>query len=49
MENIELKKVYGGAISATLINSVVKLFTFALEVGRALGSSIRRSVKRVAC
>lgn len=49
MENNELKEVYGGAVSATLINSAVKLFTFALEIGRALGSAIRRSVKRVAC
>lgn len=49
MENSELKEIYGGAVSATLINSVVKLLSFALDLGRTLGSSIRRKVAKIKC
>ena len=39
----ELKSIKAGAgLSATLINALVKGFTSFMDVGRYLGSSIRR-------
>lgn len=39
----ELMCIVGGGISGTLINSVVKAATFILELGRAVGTAIRRA------
>ena len=39
----------GASISGTLINSVVKAFNLVLEVGRALGSAIRRGLAKKTC
>lgn len=47
--NEELLLIVGGGISGTLINSVVKAATFILELGRAVGSAIRRATSRKAC
>ena len=39
----ELKEIKGGAVSVgTIINAVVKAISLALELGRGLGSAIRR-------
>ena len=39
----ELKEIKGGAVSVgTIINAVVKAISLALELGRGLGSVIRR-------
>ena len=40
----QLKEIYGGDISGTLLSSMVKGITILLELGRSLGSSIRRMV-----
>lgn len=43
LQEEQLKKVWGGAtISGTLINSFCKGIEIILEVGRSLGSAIRR-------
>lgn len=45
----ELLNVYGGTISATLINAIVKGFSVIVDLGKALGSSIRRAVSGKTC
>lgn len=43
MEETELKLIYGGAsISGAVINALVKSISLALELGRSLGTAIRR-------
>ena len=50
LDNAILCNVYGGVkISGTLINALTKAVTTILDVGRSLGSSIRRIVKRKIC
>lgn len=49
MEEIELLSVRGGAISGTLINAAIKALSLALELGRSLGSAIRRSRDKTKC
>lgn len=38
----ELKKIVGGAINGTLINAFVRGINSLLELGRSLGTAIRR-------
>lgn len=38
----ELKNIQGGGISASFITAVVRAFTGLLDLGRSLGTSIRR-------
>ena len=45
----ELLNVYGGTISATLINVIVKGFSVIVDLGKALGSAIRRAVSGKTC
>ncbi|MBQ4262633.1 MAG: hypothetical protein IJB83_00110 [Bacilli bacterium] len=46
----ELKLVYGGAsLSGAVISALVRAFDLALELGRALGSSLRRHITKKAC
>lgn len=45
----ELQKIYGGAISATLLNAFIRGINTILEVGRSLGSAIRRIIAKDAC
>ena len=45
----ELKQISGGAISATLINAFVRGMNTFLEVGRSLGTAIRRLVTKNVC
>lgn len=41
MSDLELKNIVGGAtLSGTLINSISKLITTLLDLGRAVGSSL---------
>lgn len=42
LEVAELKNIYGGTITGTLINSITKGVNTFLGLGRTLGSSIRR-------
>ncbi len=50
LSNKELKCVKAGAaISSTLINSLIKGINSFLDIGRYLGSSIRRMVSGNSC
>ena len=42
LEAAELKNIYGGTITGTLINSITKGVNTFLALGREVGSSIRR-------
>ena len=49
MTKKELSKVYGGAISGTILSGVIKAFTIALELGRSLGTALRRVKTKTVC
>ncbi len=50
LKNKELKEIKAGAsLSATLINSLIKGFNSFMDIGRYLGSSIRRLIGGNAC
>lgn len=38
----ELMAIRGGAVTATLINAIVKGLNILIELGKSVGSSIRR-------
>lgn len=42
IENNELHQIYGGAITAGFITAVVRAVNSILDLGRSLGSAIRR-------
>lgn len=42
LENNELYQIYGGAITASFITAVVRAVNGILDLGRSLGSAIRR-------
>ncbi|MDD4547899.1 MAG: hypothetical protein PHI05_04080 [Bacilli bacterium] len=46
----ELLKIEGGiSISGTFINSIARGINVLLELGRSLGTSIRRSISKTLC
>ncbi len=45
----ELNEITGGAITATLFNSIARLINTVLDLGRTVGSSIRRISNRNYC
>lgn len=45
----ELRQICGGAISATMINAIVRGVNYFLEVGRSLGTAIRRVISKNIC
>ncbi|MDD3341102.1 MAG: hypothetical protein PHN72_02750 [Bacilli bacterium] len=45
----ELLEIKGGAITGTYINAVVKGIEALLEVGRSLGTAVRRWVEGSIC
>ena len=45
----ELLLIEGGKTSAALINSVVRGASYILELGRSLGTAIRRITSRKTC
>ena len=49
MTNEELIEVKGGAVSGTIISGIIKAFTVALELGRSLGTALRRSRDKIIC
>ncbi len=48
LNNHELMHVEGG-ISAAFLSAVVRAFTTIIDVGKGIGSSIRRIVTKTAC
>ncbi len=49
LEAYELYQIKGGAITATLFNSIARLINTVLDLGRTVGSSIRRIYSRNYC
>lgn len=49
MTEHELLEVTGGAVTATLINSIARGITTIVDLGRSLGSAIRRIVSNKIC
>ncbi len=45
----ELKEINGGGISGAIITSIIKGIGLIYEIGRGIGSSIRRIVARRFC
>ncbi len=45
----QLKSISGGAITSTLINAIVKGFSLIIELGKSLGSTIRRVTSGKTC
>lgn len=45
----ELTSIYGGAISASLLNAFSRAMTTILELGRTVGSAIRRLYSKNYC
>lgn len=42
LNDSEMKKIYGGGISGTLISALAKGLSVFTDIGRYVGSSIRR-------
>lgn len=51
LNDLEQKNIIGGAfkISASMVNGIVKGVTFLLELGRSLGTAIRRFQTKTWC
>ncbi len=49
LNEVELYEMKGGAITATFFNSIARLINTVLDLGRTVGSSIRRIVTRNYC
>ena len=45
----ETMAIYGGGITSSLITALTKGFTFFVDIGRFLGSSIRRIFDNKLC
>ena len=50
MTESELLKIYAGSqINSTLLNALIRLTTTSLELGRTLGTVIRRAIDKNKC
>lgn len=49
LKEYELLDINGGAISATWLNSCSRFVSLVIEVGRMVGSSLRRIINRNFC
>jgi len=50
MSDKELIEVIGGTnISGTFINSIAKIFTLVLDIGRSIGSAINYAINKRSC
>lgn len=49
LEKSEMLKITGGGISGTLVNSFIRGINSMLELGRSLGSAIRRLTSNSLC
>ena len=41
--------IYGGSVSSTMVNAIVKGISLLIELGRSLGSTIRRVSENRTC
>ena len=49
LEKKELCKIEGGAITAALVNAILRGFQFLFDLGKSVGSSIARMTKGNYC
>ena len=49
MTDQELMSIHGGAVSGVIIRGILKAFSIALELGRSLGTALRRSKDKNLC
>ncbi len=49
LNNKELLMIKGGAVNSAIINAIVKGISILIELGRSLGSSIRRASSGQTC
>ena len=49
LKEIELYEIRGGAVTATFLNSVARIISTVLDLGRTVGSSIRRIYTKNYC
>lgn len=49
IEREELVNINGGGVTATLLNTLIKLVATALDLGRTIGSTIRRKKSKLKC
>lgn len=49
LSNNELLLIEGGKTSAALVNSIIRGASLILELGRSLGTAIRRITSRKSC
>jgi hypothetical protein len=49
LNNNELLLIDGGAISGTLLSSVIRGINLITEIGRAIGTAIRRFAEKNLC
>jgi len=49
INNNELMTINGGSTSTTIINTVIKVINAALEMGRTIGTIIKRKVSKKNC
>jgi len=49
LEDNELLKIYGGGITASLLNAVSRTISTMLNLGQIIGSAIRRVISKKAC
>lgn len=45
----ELIEIRGGSTTSTIINTIVKVVTTAIEIGRTVGTIIRRKISGNKC
>ena len=49
LSNEELSNIYGGAITASLINALSRAISTTLNLGQVIGSAIRRVLSKNYC
>ena len=42
LNEMQMRNIYGGSITGTMINSIVRSINSLLDLGRSLGTAIRR-------
>lgn len=49
LNNQELANIVGGGLTATLLNAVSRLIKTIYDIGYALGSTLKRTIKKRYC
>lgn len=45
----QLKQIIGGSVGATMLNAVIKGISLIVDLGKSLGSTIRRASENKPC